>query len=56
VLPQGAAVAAGDPGKVAQVVLEIAAMDDPPVRLAADTPWRKRYGGLRRRTVLRSRR
>jgi NAD(P)-dependent dehydrogenase (short-subunit alcohol dehydrogenase family) len=32
-LGQGAAAAAGDPGKVARVVLEIAAMDEPPLRL-----------------------
>jgi NAD(P)-dependent dehydrogenase (short-subunit alcohol dehydrogenase family) len=33
ILPEGAAAAAGDPVKVAQVVLKIAAMDDPPLRL-----------------------
>jgi NAD(P)-dependent dehydrogenase (short-subunit alcohol dehydrogenase family) len=33
ILPQGATSAAGDPAKVAQVVLEIAAMDGPPLRL-----------------------
>jgi NAD(P)-dependent dehydrogenase (short-subunit alcohol dehydrogenase family) len=33
ILPQGAAVAAGDPRKVAQVVLDLAALDEPPLRL-----------------------
>jgi NAD(P)-dependent dehydrogenase (short-subunit alcohol dehydrogenase family) len=33
ILPQGAAAAAGDPAKVAQLVLQIADMDNPPLRL-----------------------
>jgi NAD(P)-dependent dehydrogenase (short-subunit alcohol dehydrogenase family) len=32
-LPQGASAAAGDPAKVAQIVLEVATLDEPPLRL-----------------------
>src|SRR5262245_10987138 len=37
ILRQGAAAAAGDPAKVAELVLQIAAMDNPPLRLLVGT-------------------
>jgi len=37
ILSQGAAAAAGDPAKVAELALQMAAMDNPPLRLLVGT-------------------